>query len=111
MLFHPFDHSIALFLLRWIAGLGRECVFGKHDSEASLQRNVSAKAVMRIDTGALLAPTFPILIRDPKVIILSTDPRAAVEEKHNRKIARGAVWLENIGYDTVLKRDYEFGTS
>ena len=62
---------------------------------------------MGIDTGALLIPTFPILIRDSKVTILPTNPGAAVEEEHDRKIACGAVWPENVGCDAILKRDHE----
>ena len=110
MLLHPFDHSIALFLLGWIAGFGCECVFREHNCEASVQSNVSAKTVMRIDTGSLLAPRFSILIQHFKIVILSTDPCAAVEEEHNRKIARGAVRLENVGCDTILKWNRELST-
>ena len=65
---------------------------------------------MGIDTGALLVPKIPILIRYSNVAILSTDPGAAVEEKHNRKNACGAVWPENVGCDTILKRDHELST-
>jgi hypothetical protein len=66
---------------------------------------------MRIDTGALSALTFPISNPEFKVIILSTDPSAAVKDEHNRKITPVAVRLENVGCNTILERDREFGTS